>query len=314
MVDVNEKLARILDRTGDFRISRRVPTPIASTMSDADRVAAGLAVGVVLDSETTGLGPDDEVIELGMARVAFDPAFARIDHVISTFSGLRQPSRPIPPDVVRLTGISDRDVAGHVIDDDRVRAFLAGATVVVAHNAGFDRPVVERAWPIFKTLPWACSLTQIDWRGEGFEGRKLGQLLAERRLFHDGHRALDDVLALVHLLQLPLTLGATGFSLMLREAARITVRVWAAQAPFDKKDALKARGYRWSAGGCGLPRAWYRDIPEPAAEAEVEYLRAHIYDDSAAMPPLRRITALDRFSTRADAPATVAVSMERAAP
>lgn len=62
MDEVHEKLARILDRTGDYRILRRVPPPTSSAMTDADRAAAGLAVGIVLDTETTGLGVDDEVI------------------------------------------------------------------------------------------------------------------------------------------------------------------------------------------------------------------------------------------------------------
>ncbi len=299
---VNERLAQILDRTGHFRILRRVPETIASPLTAAERTERGLATAIVLDTETTGLGPDDEVIELAMAAIAFDPVFARIDRVTDVFTAFRQPSRPIPHDVVRLTGITDADVAGHAIDAEAVAAFVAGAAVVVAHNSSFDRPVAERTWPVFGTLPWACSLSQVDWHREGFEGRRLGQLLAERRLFHDGHRALDDVLALVHLLRQPLTLGATAFSLMMHEAARKTVRIWAAHAPYDRKDALKVRGYRWANGDGRTPRAWWRDVPEGLVEAEVAYLREHVYGDPGAQPLCRRITALERFSARADAP------------
>ncbi len=302
MDEVSEMLARILDRTGDYRILRRVPPSKPSTMTDAERTAAGLAVGIVLDTETTGLGPEDEVIELGMAAVAYDPSVARIDHVVRTFGALRQPSRPIPADVSRLTGISDRDVAGQTIDDAEVRAFVSDATVVVAHNASFDRPVVERAWPFFADVPWACSLTQVDWRAEGFEGRKLHQLLSERRRFFDGHRALDDVLALVHLLQQPLTLGPTSFELMMREAAQVTMRVWATASPFERRALLKQRGYRWANGDGRTPRAWWRDVPEALVESEVSYLCEHVYGDPGAQPLLRRITALERFSARADAP------------
>ncbi len=302
MDGVNERLAQILDRTGHFRILRRVPAPQISTLTDADRAEMGLATAIILDTETTGLTAEDEIIELAMVRVAFDPVFARIDHVVDAFSALRQPTRPIPHAVMRLTGITDADVAGHAIDADAVTAFVKDTALVVAHNSAFDRLVVERSWPVFAELPWACSLTQIDWKGEGYEGRRLGQLLTEHRLFHDGHRALDDVNALIHLLRQPMTLGATGFSLMLHEAARTTVRIWAEHTAFDQRGALKARGYRWSSGGCGQPRAWYRDVPEPAAEGEVDYLRAEIYRDPAAMPRQRRITALERFSTRADTP------------
>lgn len=302
MDDVGETLARVLERTGDYRILRRVPPSKPSAMTDEDRATAGLAIGIVLDTETTGLGPEDEIIELGMVRFAYDPTQFRIMHVVNEFTALRQPSRPIPPGVVRLTGISDHDVAGRTIDDEAVVRFVADASIVIAHNAGFDRLVVERAWPWFASLPWACSLTQIDWRAEGFEGRKLGHLLAERRSYHDGHRALDDCVALLHLLELPLTLGATGFGLMMHEAAQVAVRVWATASPFERKALLKVRGYRWASGEGRTPRAWWRDVPEALVEAEVAYLREHVYGDPGAQPLLRRVTSLDRFSTRADAP------------
>jgi DNA polymerase-3 subunit epsilon len=300
--EVNEKLVRILDRTGLYRILRRVPDLPLSPMSDDDRAAAGLATAIVLDTETTGLGPDDEVIEFAMARVAFDPVYARIDHVIDTFGALREPHKAIPPEVVRLTGITDRDVAGQTIDRAEVEEFVSGAAVVIAHNAAFDRPVVERHWDVFASLPWGCSLTQVDWRAEGFEGRRLGQLLAERRLFHEGHRALDDVLALVVLLQQPLMLGATPFSLIMESAPLVTTRIWATAAPYGRKALLRQRGYRWSDGSCG-PRAWLRDVPDACAKAEVQFLRTHVYEDETATPLVRRIGSVDRFSVRAGAPA-----------
>ena len=298
---MNERLAQILDRTGAFRILRRVPRSVPSPMTDAELAAAGLAVGIVLDTETTGLGVNDDIFELGMVRFAYDPAVRRVLEIVETFSALREPSQPIPPDVVRLTGVTNADVAGRSIDAEAVASFVAGSSIVVAHNAAFDRPFAERVWPLFSRLPWACSLTQVDWRAEGFEGRKLGHLLAERRLFHDGHRAIDDCHALIHLLRVSLTLGATGFDLMMQEAAKVAVRVWATNSPFERKALLKARGYRWANGECRTPRAWWRDVPEGVVEAEVEWLRERVYDDPSAAPLLRRLTGLDRFTVRADA-------------
>ena len=99
MDEVNKRLARILDRTGDYRILRRVPPPTPSAMTDADRAPAGLAIEIVLDTEATGLAVDDEVIELGMVRFAYEPTFLRVERATDAFSALRQPSRPIPPDV-----------------------------------------------------------------------------------------------------------------------------------------------------------------------------------------------------------------------
>ena len=301
-VEVSETLARILDRTGQYRILRRVPPAIPSAMSDEDRRSAGLAVGIVLDTETTGLGPEDEVIELGMVAFAYDPARLRIDHLVGTFSALQQPVREIPPTVTRLTGISARDVAGHAIDGREVAAFVDGASLVVAHNAHFDRPVCERAWPLFASLPWACSLRQVDWRAEGCEGARLGQILAERRWFHDGHRALDDCLALLHLLRQRLDFARTVFSAMMENAAAVGVRLWAVGAPYEHKRLLRARVYRWSDGSAGAPRAWHREVPEADAEAEIEFLRQQVYGDPAATPLRSRVTAHERFSMRAEIP------------
>jgi DNA polymerase-3 subunit epsilon len=53
---------------------------------------------------------------------------------------LGKPGRPIPPEVTALTGITDAAVRGRRIDDARVAALAASASLVVAHNAAFDRP------------------------------------------------------------------------------------------------------------------------------------------------------------------------------
>jgi len=89
---------------------------------------------------------------------------------------------------------------------------------------------------------------------------------------------------------------------MMREAAQVTVRVWATAAPFERKALLKGRGYRWASGELRTPRAWWRDVPECLVDAEVSYLRDHVYGDPGALPLLRRVTSLERFSVRADAP------------
>src|SRR4051794_17157009 len=50
----------------------------------------------------------------------------------------------------------------------------------------------ERYWPIFEHKAWACSATEIEWRKHGFDGSRLGYLLAGAGLFHEAHRAVDD--------------------------------------------------------------------------------------------------------------------------
>ena len=166
--------------------------PIASTL-----------VGVVLDTETTGLVLDRaEVIELAMLKFAYTPD-GEVLRVIGKFDELRQPTRPIPPEIAALTGITNEMVAGRSIDAAAVAAFIANAAVVIAHNAAFDRPIAENDWPVFKGVNWACSLNEIPWRENGFEGTKLSYLLADAGLFADAHRASADCQALLHILSSP---------------------------------------------------------------------------------------------------------------
>lgn len=59
---------------------------------------------VVVDLETTGLGAGAEITEIGAVRV-------RGGAVVEEFSSLVKPSRPIPPFITSLTGITPAMVA-----------------------------------------------------------------------------------------------------------------------------------------------------------------------------------------------------------
>ena len=148
-------------------------------------------------------------------------------------------------------------VAGQNIDCAAINAFASDAAIVIAHNAAFDRKFAERYWPVFASKPWACSVNQVDWRAHGFEGSRLGYLLSGIGMFHKAHRAVDDCRALLEILAhtIPGT-DRTALALLLENARRKTIRIWAEQSPFDLKDDLKKRGYRWSSGDDGRPKAW----------------------------------------------------------
>ena len=301
----DDELARHLEATGRYRVLRRLPEVVtAPCPTGSEGRPAGVALGIALDTETTGVDHRTcEVIELAMVAFRYSRADGRILGVARTFAALQQPSAPIPPEIVRLTRITDADVAGRNIDAAEVAAFVEGADLVLAHNAAFDRPFCEARWPVFARKPWACTYREIDWAGEGYEGAKLGHLLMQSGHFHTGHRALDDVGALMHLLSLPLPVSRrTGLAALLGQARSPTVRVWAEGAPYAFKDHLKARGYRWSDGSAGSSRAWYRDVAPDEADGEIEFLRASILHDPQANPPRCRVTAWDRYSTRTDGP------------
>ena len=58
---------------------------------------------MAVDIETTGLGRDARIIELGAVRI-------RHGRKVASYSQLVNPQIPIPAKVTQITGITDRDV------------------------------------------------------------------------------------------------------------------------------------------------------------------------------------------------------------
>ena len=288
------QMASALEQHADYRVLRRLSP--REQFSDAG--SQQCRIGILLDVETTGLDTSsDEVIELGMVKFTYRPT-GEVIQVVDTFSSLNEPKKLIPEDVTNLTGITDEMVAGHKINEADVNAFASGASVVIAHNASFDRRFAERYWLTFVEKQWACSVNNIEWRKHGFEGSRLGYLLAGIGMFHEAHRAVDDCRALLEVLAfVPPSAGKSSLALILESARRNTVRIWAERSPFDLKDELKKRGYRWSSGEDGRPKSWYIDIDQDKHAGELTYLRQHIYGREVDLRT-QRITALERFSVR----------------
>ncbi len=287
-------MAEALAKSPDYRVLRRLVPRSEFAPCDGQAMKAG----ILLDVETTGLNTAlDEVIELAMIKFQYS-ADDRIVQITDVFSSFNEPSNPIPAEITELTGITDEMVLGHRIDPDAVSAFVSEAVVVVAHNASFDRKFAERYWPAFERKAWACSATEIEWRKHGYDGSRLGYLLVGAGLFHQAHRAIDDCRALIEILSKDVPkLDRTAFALLLERARRRTVRIWAEQSPFELKDMLKKRGYRWSDGADGRPRSWYVDVDEIDHVAEIDFLRKNIYLRDLD-PRIQFMSATNRFSSR----------------
>jgi DNA polymerase III subunit epsilon len=288
-------MAEALAKSADYRVLRRlVPREIFTSS-----IGQNTKTGILLDVETTGLNQQkDEIIELGMVKFDYLPD-GRIASLRDVYTSFNEPSEPIPLEVTALTGITDDMVAGQRIDDSAVFSFVDDAVIVIAHNASFDRKFVERYWSIFQRKAWGCSATEVEWRKHGFEGSRLGYLLNGAGFFHQAHRAVDDCHALLEILacELPTT-GTSALAVLLERARKKTMRVWAEQSPFDLKDSLKRRGYRWSDGSDGRPRSWYIDVDESKLDDEIAFLKTEIYLRDMG-PRLQTLTAFDRFSVRA---------------
>ncbi|KAK0350437.1 hypothetical protein LTR94_029049, partial [Friedmanniomyces endolithicus] len=253
--DRHAHAAELLSAHPDFRIQRRL-LPVTAFHEAAPLVPS--RIGVAIDVETTGLNHDaDRIIELAVQRFRFD-AQGRIIQVGVPRVWREDPAMPLDPRITMLTGLTEEDVAGQAIDDAAAVDILASADIIVAHSAAFDRPFVDRRLPAVAGKPWACSMADLDWLELGFEGRALAHLVSQCGWFYEGHRAENDILALLYLLSHGLLDGETILAKLIACSEQPTWRVNAVDAPFDSKDRLKARGYRWDAA----LRFWWRSISQ----------------------------------------------------
>src|SRR5438270_2403415 len=164
---------------------------------------------VVVDLETTGGRMNardgkaaDAITEIGAVKV-------RGGVVLGEFATLVDPQRSIPPQIVRLTGITTAMVCDAPTIDAVLPMFLdfARGAVLVAHNAGFDigflRAAAERceiAWP----RPQVLCTVRLARRVLSREEAPSVRLAALAGLFavaaQPTHRALDDARATVEVL------------------------------------------------------------------------------------------------------------------
>lgn len=282
-------------RQDQWRLLRRLTIPDKFNDLRSGRVKRGL----VVDVETTGLSMEnDDVVQLAMLPFDYDPDTGRVltVHKEKAFEGLRETDVPISEEASLVTGITNEMIRGKFIDRSVVNEIVEPVDFVVAHNASFDRPMVERHWPRFAEKPWGCTLTGIEWLREGFSAGKLDYLGMQFGWFFDGHRALADCEACLALLAQELPKSGTQVLSVVREAAaKNDFLIRASGAPFDEKEKLKQRGYRWRPDDLPNGKVWWTIVDDQ--QAEVDWLRSEVYKHDAVIP-VQKVSALERYSDR----------------
>lgn len=193
--------ARVSRNIGYFKESQeRVAARQACSAEFAtaldDAWAATRQLFIVADLETTGLSAnDDEVIEFAAVQVAPDGS------VVAEFSTLVRPSRPVPAEITRLTGITQNAIDREGLPPaDAIKAFAAfvGTNPVFFHNAPFDYGFIKKAAsqakvrfvnPVHDTLP----LARQAW--PSLTAYKLAELAQHVGAAVPTHRALEDAKA-----------------------------------------------------------------------------------------------------------------------
>lgn len=288
-----EAVATALEASPDFRVLRRLKArEIYSTDTAAREVTAAF-----VDCETEGLGPEDKIVEIGIVRFVYDADTGKVLRLVAPvagYSAFEDPGRPLSAEIRRLTGIEDADLAGQRFEDEAVNALLADVQLVIAHNAGFDRPRFEKRFPFLATKPWGCSFKDVDWSAHGVSSGKLEFLGFVFGFFFDGHRAVNDCFASLEVLSKPMPdSGQSVMHYLLEGSRRETWRHFVNPARFQN-DRFRALGYRW----CGKERAasWYKDYADrDSAEAAGQIITK---EGIGVAQVFRRITARDRYSAR----------------
>ncbi len=292
-----DDMADKLSAHPDFKVKRRL-VPVL----DFGPASGGPTKRVlILDTETTGLDWHAEnIIELAMLAVDVDLQTGLPVGAVEVYEDFEDPGRPIPAEIVKLTGITNQDVEGQKLNEDKIKEMVQGADLIVAHNAGFDRPFVENRLEVFEHKAWACSFAGINWKAQGLGSAKLEFLCSELGWFYDAHRAQVDCHALLRVLSSPLKaqpddMPSTGLQQLFKAAEQARTVVKAFGSPFETKDKLKARGYRWDAEA----KVWYTAVKSAdALESEAEWLKSQVYGGRAARIGLETQDALVQFSSR----------------
>jgi DNA polymerase-3 subunit epsilon len=239
-----------------------------------------------------------EILELAMVPFLYEPGGKLLGiREDQCMAFLNEPSKPLDETIRKLTGICDEDLVGKKLDMDLINLMLVDVNLVVAHNAGFDRKVLERYVPQTKAVAWACSQQDVPWREQFHAPAERLEVLAHflSGVFYSAHRAMIDCLIGVHVLATAHdSEGKSAFEYLHENAHRESVRIWATGAPFETKDLLRERGYRWNDGRDGRPKAWHKVLRPEELDDENQWLRTHC----RAYPQVTTVEALDRYSIR----------------
>jgi DNA polymerase-3 subunit epsilon len=238
-----------------------IPTPEAAPEAAPEPVslpepeAVGLQRLLILDTETTGLDPEQHhCIEVG--AILFD-----VPHraVLSQVSFLL-PCQANPAEAVNgiAAAVTQRPQPWQAALQC-FEAMLAAADAVLAHNAAFDRQWFGQGVLPAITKPWLCSMEDLRWPAD----RQLRANPSVRDLalaygvpVWAAHRALTDCIYLAQVFERCPELEP------LLQAGLEPRQLYRARVSYDERHKAREAGFRWNEPIHG---AWSRRLSEREA-------------------------------------------------
>lgn len=149
---------------------------------------------VVFDIETTGLSHINcDITEIGAVRV-------QNGEITDRFQTFVKPSKPIPPKIVSLTGITDDMVKDAPLPEQalaELKEFCGDDSVLVAHNSDFDTKFIfhkSKAFGITYQNKVVDSLALCRLAFPRLKNHKLNTVAAHLRIPLEHHRAVNDAI------------------------------------------------------------------------------------------------------------------------
>jgi DNA polymerase-3 subunit epsilon len=231
------------------------PDPVSEPSPAPEPEALGLQRLLILDTETTGLDPEQHhCIEVG--AILFD-----VPHraVLSQVSFLL-PCQANPAEAVNgITAAVTQRPQPWQAALQCFEAMLAAADAVLAHNAAFDRQWFGQGVLPAITKPWLCSMEDLRWPAD--RHLRANPSVRDLALAYGvpvwaAHRALTDCIYLAQVFE-----RCPELEPML-QAGLEPRRLYRARLSYEERHKAREAGFRWNEPING---AWSRRLSEREA-------------------------------------------------
>lgn len=284
--------------TNDTRVIKElyVPNTIAYE-DDCTAIEEGNSIGIVVDTETTGLSPDtSDIFQVGLVVFEYSAEDGKIIQLLDIISDTWEPDSGFTEASSKITGVTMEDVVGKEQKHrKRIKKWFKKCDLVIAHNSGFDRPFLEKEYPVVKKCTFACTQEDVTWNRHAANSMALPFLCFCCGYYYGGHHtALEDAYATFALLHHDVPGEEFNiFQSLLDNVGQDLLLLAAVGSPFSTKDQLREANFRWNPD----VKCWCKVITQSEVNDTIGVL-SEMYDVERHVPEVTEIDPVDRFTGR----------------